>query len=89
MKPGYEDVGIGPIILFGFHSLGNGSDLESASLGMIQDSAEHARGVEMGKTEPVDGPVHADQSGRLHVPDQAVIFNRLIGHRQKQGKQAI
>lgn len=80
MKPGDEDVGVGPIKLFGFRAVGNGSDLEPAPLGIIQDRAENTGRVEMGKAEPIDGSIHADQSGRLHVPDQSVVFDGLIRH---------
>jgi len=80
MKPGDEDVGVGPIVLFGFDTVGNGSDLEPAPLGIIQDRAEHTGRVEMGKAEPIDGSIHADQRGRLHVPDQSVVFDGLIRH---------
>jgi hypothetical protein len=32
-------------------------------------------GVEAGPAEPVDRTVHADEGGRLTIPDQGVIFD--------------
>jgi hypothetical protein len=85
MKACHENIGVRPIILFGFYAVGYGSDLESASLGVIQNGGEDTRGIEVGKTHPIDRAIHADQGGRAHVPDQAVIFYWLISHPLKPG----
>src|SRR5213594_2765220 len=35
----------------------------------------------MRETEPIDGPIHSHKRYRMHVADDSVILNRLVGHR--------
>ena len=54
------------------------SNLESASLPVVQNRGKYARRVEVWKTESIDRTVHAYQRRRAHVPDNAVVLNGLI-----------
>jgi hypothetical protein len=57
-----------------------GRDAEVAAVLGVQERPEHARGVEAGQAQPVDGPVRADERGRLEVADQAVVADeRVLG----------
>ena len=79
-KAGDQYVGFRPIELFRRDAFPLGRDLEPASLLVVQDGGEHARRIEEGNAEPINGTVHADERRRPHVADDAVIFNGLVRH---------
>ncbi|MCA9452784.1 MAG: hypothetical protein KC584_09175, partial [Nitrospira sp.] len=64
--------------------IGSRRTFKAAPSGIIQNRAEQAGSVEIRLAEPIDRPVHADQCSRLHISDQAVIFDGLIGHCYKR-----
>ena len=79
-KPRDQNVRVRPIELFGSAAFAYRSDLKAAAFPVIENGAEDTRGIEVGKAEPVDRAVHADQGRRSHIADDAVVLNRLIGH---------
>jgi len=80
MKTGYENVGVGPVILFGFDAIGNWRNPEVSPFVIVENCGKHTGRVKERKAEPINGSIHADQSGGLHIADESVIFNGLIGH---------
>ena len=57
-----------------------GLNLKTAPLLVIEQRGKNRRGIEIWITKEVDRAVHAYQRDRLHVADDAVIFNRLKTH---------
>lgn len=74
-----QDVGFGQVHLPVCAFVGAG-DSEKAALFVIQDRGEDTGRVEVRQTAPVDGSVHADERHRVHVADDAVMFDGLVGH---------
>jgi hypothetical protein len=79
-----KDVCIRQIELTNPHISQLGCDLKAASLFFIEQGRKHGRRIEVWITKKIDGTVHADQRGRLHVANHAVILNRLEGHTSKE-----
>lgn len=77
-KAGEQDVGIGEVELFLLHLAKNGPDVEEAAIFFVQEFCEDGGGVEIGKTQKVDGTVEADESDSVEVADDAIIFDGLI-----------
>jgi hypothetical protein len=78
-KTGDQYIGIREIELLA-NARGNRTDLEIASRGTIQKVGKDAWGVEMREAAPVDRTVHADQSHRVKVPYNTVVFNGFVRH---------
>ncbi len=74
-----QDIRIGEIELLA-RGGSHGSDFEVASLLIVEQSAEHARRIEVRKTTPIDRTVHSDQCDRVEVPDHPVVFNGFVSH---------
>src|SRR5262249_43290493 len=83
-EPRDEDVRFRPIKLFVSAYFGHGRDLEISALLVIEDGGKDARGIEPGKTEPINRPIDSHQSHCLRVPDNSVVFYWLIGHMLSQ-----
>ena len=79
-KTGDEHVRVGPVELLGVDALPGRPDLETPAFGVVQNRAEHARRVEVRQAEPVERAVLADEGGGPQVADDAVVFDRLVGH---------
>ena len=60
--------------------LAHGLDGEAAAALVVQNSGKDAGRVESREAQPVDGAAGAHQGGGVHVTDDAVIADRLIGH---------
>ena len=84
---GLQHVGVGQIA-----SLRSGGDLgpqrEASTAVGVQDGREHARRVEVGQAQPVDGPVARDQRDGPPVPDRGVVADRDIASRGSAGRRA-
>src|ERR1700733_9287788 len=87
-EPRDEPVGIRPIDLLVSRVLVSRAEAEVATLFVVEDAGEDAGRIEVREAEPVDRPLHADQSGGPHVPDDAVVFDRLITHAHSREKAA-
>lgn len=66
--------------MFAADLVGDGCDLEAAAFGVVEQRAENAGGVEVGRAMPIDGTVHADEGDGAHVADDSVVFDGLVGH---------
>src|SRR6266404_2574814 len=55
-------------------------DLEEASFALVENRGEDAWRVEVRQAAPVDRTVHAHQRYRVHVADDAVALDWLVGH---------
>ena len=55
-------------------------NFEEAALFVVQNRGEDARGVEFGEAAPVDGSINSHQSYRMHVADDAIGFDPIVGH---------
>ncbi len=75
-----EHVGVGPVELLGRQSVAGRRDAEVAAFLVVEDRGKHAGRVEVGVTEPVDGPVLAHQRDGTHVADDAVVLDGLVCH---------
>ena len=72
-----EDVGVGEVAagdLVGIF----GAQHEATTSLVVEHGREDARRIEVGKTEPVDRAVPADESRRPAVPDRRVVPDRQI-----------
>lgn len=77
-KASDEYVRGGPVVLAFGKTLFHRKDAKAAALGMVKKSSKHAGRVKAGKAKPVDGPVHRDEGGGSHVPDDPVPFYRWV-----------
>ena len=75
-----ENVCGGPVKLLAANLVGDGGDLEVAAFGVVEDRAENAWGIEVGRAVPIDGTVHPDEGDGAHVADDSVVFDWLVGH---------
>ena len=81
-EAGDQDVGVRPVVLLLAQLAGRGrGDPEPPPLVGVEDRPEHAGRVEARQAQPIDRPVQADQGGAVHVPDDAVVLDRLVAHR--------
>ena len=81
-EAGDQDVGFRPVVLLLAQLAGRGrGDPEPPPLVGVEDRPEHAGRVEARQAQPIDRPVQADQGGAVHVPDDAVVLDRLVAHR--------
>ena len=79
-KAGDENVGIGPVETLRRDPVGSsGADGKMPALLVVQNAGEDAGGIEVGKTEPINRTIHADEGDRPHVPDDAVVLDGLVG----------
>ena len=79
-KPGDENVRVRPVVLLVRGFIAVGCNFAPPAFAIVQDGAEHAWRIEVGKTEPVDRAVHTNQRTGSHVADQAVLFNWEVRH---------
>jgi len=56
----------------------DGRQLESSTFPYVEYGCKHARRVEPRCAIPVDGSVESDQSGGVHVSNDAIIADRLV-----------
>src|SRR4030095_6520366 len=75
-----QDICIGQIKLTYPHICELGSNVKSPAPLIIKERSKHCRGIEVRVTKKIERAVHAHQCNRLHVPDDAVIFNWFEGH---------
>jgi hypothetical protein len=75
-EAGHQNICGGPIKLLVADLVGDGGDLEAATLGVVEDRAKDAGGVKVRRTVPINGAVHADQRDGAHVADDAVVLDR-------------
>jgi hypothetical protein len=59
---------------------GNRTDLEVATSIIVQKGGKYARRIKVREAAPVDRTVHADQSHRVKVPYNTVVFNGFVSH---------
>src|SRR5262245_27355287 len=78
-KPSDQHICGGPVKLLWLCPVERGY-LKIASLFIIQNATKNARRVKVRKTEPIDGPIHSQECYRMHIADDSVIFDRLVGH---------
>ena len=78
-KTGYEDIGLGEVNLAMIDRIG-GRDEKPAALFVIKEAIEHSGRIEERQAQPVDRAVVAHERGRVHVPDQSVVFDPFICH---------
>ena len=89
-EAGDQDVGVRPVVLLLAQLAGRGrGDPEPPPLVGVEDRPEHAGRVEPRQAEPIDRPVQADQGGAVHVPDDAVVLDRLVAHRPGPSSQLL
>ncbi len=75
--PGDEHVRLGEVHLAGVVAAVH-LDLAPPAALAVEDGPEHARAVEVRDAQPVDGAVLADERGRPHVADEAVVLDREV-----------
>src|SRR5260370_945866 len=75
-----QNVGRRPVKLLVPDAFGERTNLESASLFVVQNRSENAGGVKIRETIPVNGAIYPHQRNGAHVADDSVIFDRLISH---------
>ena len=80
-ETGDQDIGGRPVELALTHFFGDGIDLEAAAFFVVEDRAEDAGGIEVGRAVPVDGAVATDERGRAHVADDAIVGDGQVGHK--------
>src|SRR5215210_9592176 len=78
-EAGQEHVGIGQVELVAVGVL-HRSQREMPALLVVEDGAEHTRGVEGGQAHPVYGAVGTDERSRVQIPDDTVVLDRQIPH---------
>ena len=79
-KTGNQDVCLRPVDLLVSRPGPGGRNLEVPTLFVVQNRGKHAGRVEIRAAEPIDGTVHSHQRRCMHVPDDAVVLDRLISH---------
>ena len=73
-----ENVGIGQIKLLSAGPIENRAEFETAAFFGIEKSGENTGRIEARKTHEVNRGVYSDQSDRVQVTDDAVVFDWLI-----------
>lgn len=63
-------------------------DLKAAAFFVVEQGGKDAWRIKAREAEPIDRALHADERNRPHVADDAVIFNRLITHSQRDAPSA-
>jgi hypothetical protein len=74
------DVRVGQIDLFLALLPQDGSDLESATVTVIEQGSEDRRRVKVWERHKVNRAVHPHQSDRMQIANHAVILDRLVRH---------
>src|SRR6267378_4906685 len=85
-KARYQDIGGRPVKLLLPHAVSEGGNLKPSALFVVEDGPEYAGRVELRITVPVNGTVLPHQRDGAHVADDAVVFDRLIGHWSNHSK---
>jgi len=75
-----QNVGRRPVKLLVPDVFSERTNLESASLFVVQNRSEYTGGVKVREAIPVNGPIHPHQRDGAHVANDSVIFDRLIRH---------
>ena len=73
-----EDRGVRPVELLVPEVVAGRGNPEAPALLIVQDRGKDAWRIEVRQAEPINGAVHPHQGGCAHVPNQAVILNRLV-----------
>src|ERR687897_3406175 len=79
-EPGDKHVGVRPVHLLAGDAVRGWGDLEVSTLSVVEDRCEDTRGVEVRETEPIDRSIYPHQRHAVHVPNDPVVFFRLIYH---------
>ena len=79
-EAGHQDGGVGEVRLLRRVLEAGGMDPEVPAAGVVEQSPEHAGGVEPGEAQPVDRPVGRDEGCRLQVSDECVVGDGGLGH---------
>jgi hypothetical protein len=81
-EPGDQDRGVRKVQLLGDDIRLGGPQAKLSALAAIEQRSEHARCVEPGAAEPVDGPLGVDERTGLLVADQPMFGDRgvVVGH---------